>query len=568
MRNRSGPVTGKAAAPPPATDTRVALAMIGGLLMIWALVYLPWLGLLDLVLEEPRRALVTRTMLETGDFWVPQAGGEIYTAKPPLFNWLMALSATLSGGLDEWSARLPSVVGVAALMVLFVWGARRWLRPWALGFLGFGLLLAPEFLAKGRLAEIETTFTLLVAASLWAWLLLYRAGAEGWRLWVPPLTLVALAYLAKREPAVVFFYLAVGPFLLLQGRWRLLFQPGHLAAVAVAVAMVGGWLAVMASRTGWAVLWQTLQREVLERGFSERDWQDVVVHLLGYPWELMAAMLPFSFLIPLLAVAAVRSGVMERFGVLFTFAAVAVLANLPVYWLRGDVSVRYFLPMFPFALLIAAMVFDTLGGPLPRLPSGARRYLTTVRWAMLTIGAVLVALLLGSSLLPWIDTDRSALLPTLLAVSLAIAGGAALWRLARWASLHPLPALLAIFATVMLLFQALHYNLLLPDKARRVAEVRNAPLIVRQVRAITGEGATLLAHDVPWALWYYSGHGVLHSLPKDARPPAGSWLLVHERSRDALVASGIPLQERARFSYAREALLLGQVVPAREMPTD
>lgn len=551
--------------PSPATDARVALAMIAGLLVIWALVYLPWLGLLDLVLEEPRRALVTRAMLETGDFWVPQVGGEIYTAKPPLFNWLMALSATLSGGLDEWSARLPSVVSVAALMVLMVWGARRWLRPWALAFLGFALLLAPEFLAKGRLAEIETTFALLVAASLWFWVLLYRAGAEGWRLWVLPLVLVALAYLTKREPAVVFFYLAVGPFLLLQGRWRLLFQPGHFAGIAVAAALVGGWLAVMASRTGWSALWQTLQQEVLERGLSRQGWQEVIAHLLSYPWELMAAMLPFSLLIPLIAVAAVRTGVLERFGMLFTFAAVAVLANLPVYWLRGDVSVRYFLPMFPFALLIAAMVFDTLGDPMPRLGAGARRYLAAVRWFVLGLGAVFAALLLGSAVLPWVDTDRSVLLPTLLTVGLVLAGGAALWRLGRGGSVRPLPALALLFATTMLLFQAVHYNLLLPDKARRIAEVRNAPLIIEEVGAITGHDVRVVAHDIPWALWFYSGHGALDRLNLDAPPPPGSWLLVHERARDGLVEGGIPLQERARFSYAREVLLLGQVGPAPQM---
>lgn len=535
-----------------------------GAAVLWALVYLPWLGLLDLLLEEPRRALIARTMLETGDYWVPHLGGEIYTAKPPLFNWLIALSAVFSGGLDEWSARLPAALSVVVLAVMIMWGARRWLGPWSLAFLGSSLLLAPEFLVKGRLAEIETLFAMLVAVSLWSWFLLYRSGALGLRLWVVPLALVALAYLAKREPALVFFYFAVGPFLLLRGQWRALLQRGHFVGIALVVLVVGGWLMGVALQTGWGALWATLQSEVLERGLERQGWREIALHILLYPLELWAAMLPFSLLLPLLAIPAVWRRVRERFDDLFLFCALAVLVNLPVYWVRGDVSVRYFLPMFPFVLLITAMVFEVVNEDLETLGSRGRRYVRGMHWLVMGIGALLAVGLLISVVLPLVNEDRFALLPVTLAIALAIGGAGALVGIWRSPQRRPMVTLLLAFCTVVLLGRALYFNLVLPDKMQRVAAETNAPAIAGALRAAVGEGGTVMAYDVPWAVWYYSGSALLRPLPET--PPPGSWLLINERSVDAVRAPGFPADAPGRFRYKGDTLLLGRLADADGEP--
>ena len=59
---------------------------------IWAALYFPALGTLAIKGEEGRRILPGMTMLETGNYLVPQVGGETYFRKPPLINWLVALS--------------------------------------------------------------------------------------------------------------------------------------------------------------------------------------------------------------------------------------------------------------------------------------------------------------------------------------------------------------------------------------------------------------------------------------------------------------------------------------------
>src|SRR2546430_11165968 len=87
---------------------------------LWAAIYLPRLGSLEIKSEEGRRILPAVTMLETGNYLVPQVGSEPYLRKPPLVNWLVAGSFKLFGLRNEWTARLPSVICVLAVPLAFL----------------------------------------------------------------------------------------------------------------------------------------------------------------------------------------------------------------------------------------------------------------------------------------------------------------------------------------------------------------------------------------------------------------------------------------------------------------
>ena len=126
---------------------------------LWAGIYLPGLGFLQLQHEEPRRALPALHMLASGDWLVPRVGADPYLRKPPLLNWAIALSCKLSGGTSEWAVRLPSVLATLALAITIVGvGGGRWL-----GFEG-GLIAAIFFLTNftmiesGRMAELEALY--------------------------------------------------------------------------------------------------------------------------------------------------------------------------------------------------------------------------------------------------------------------------------------------------------------------------------------------------------------------------------------------------------------------------
>ena len=106
--------------PPPAavrlTTARACLLAA----IIWAAIYLPALGSLEIKGEEGRRILPAVAMLDTGRWIVPQVGGVPYLSKPPLINWLVAAAFRVSGTRSEWAARAPSALAVLALALTAV----------------------------------------------------------------------------------------------------------------------------------------------------------------------------------------------------------------------------------------------------------------------------------------------------------------------------------------------------------------------------------------------------------------------------------------------------------------
>src|SRR5260370_33230615 len=78
--------------------------------IIWAGIYLPGLGSVELKHEEPRRALPAVHMLASGDWLVPRVGSIPFLRKPPVLHWLIALSFLADGTRSEWPLRLPSDV--------------------------------------------------------------------------------------------------------------------------------------------------------------------------------------------------------------------------------------------------------------------------------------------------------------------------------------------------------------------------------------------------------------------------------------------------------------------------
>src|SRR5438552_8891573 len=93
-------------------------------ILVWAALYLTDLRSLAIKGEEGRRILPGIAMLETGNYLVPQVGGETYFRKPPLINRLVAASFKISGHPNEWTARMPSDISVLLVALAFVTVAR------------------------------------------------------------------------------------------------------------------------------------------------------------------------------------------------------------------------------------------------------------------------------------------------------------------------------------------------------------------------------------------------------------------------------------------------------------
>ena len=112
------------------------------IIILWACAVLPNLPLRALIYEEGTNAEIARDILTRGDFLQPYVYGIRWHEKPSLLSWLIAGFATVTGGVNEWSARLPTMLSVlvTALMVQAVTRRYaslrmpRYLRRWLLFF--------------------------------------------------------------------------------------------------------------------------------------------------------------------------------------------------------------------------------------------------------------------------------------------------------------------------------------------------------------------------------------------------------------------------------------------------
>ena len=322
--------------------------------LVWAAIYLPALGSLEIKGEEGRRLLPAVSMLETGRWIVPSVGGVPYLSKPPLINWLAAVSFRLAGNRSEWAARAPSALAVLALGLTAVGALSAWLTP-AGGLLAAIFLLTNiGLMEKGRLAEIEALYLSLYGIALLLWLGVWRREARPtWQAWTLPWVFLGLGLLTKGPLHLVFFYGVVGSVLFCAGRLRDLWNWWHLAGVAVMLAIFGAWSApylqqVAAHRGGDVWLLQFQSRLEVSEGFHLGIWA------LNVPRGLVN-FLPWVVLVPLwwwrgageartLDGAVLRGG---RFAVTACFLAVS---------LAPGGQPRYTLPLLVPAGVLLALV--------------------------------------------------------------------------------------------------------------------------------------------------------------------------------------------------------------------
>ncbi|MGH7359865.1 MAG: ArnT family glycosyltransferase, partial [Candidatus Rokuibacteriota bacterium] len=94
--------------------------------LVWAVISLPNLSVRSFIWEEGNNAAMARDMLARGDLLEPEIFGLRWAEKPTLLVWLVAGLARVTGGVDEWSTRLPSMLAVLATALLVQRVARRY----------------------------------------------------------------------------------------------------------------------------------------------------------------------------------------------------------------------------------------------------------------------------------------------------------------------------------------------------------------------------------------------------------------------------------------------------------
>ncbi len=188
---------------------------------------------------EARYGEIARKMLETGQWIVPQIDyGVPFWGKPPLSFWLTALSYKLLG-VNEFAARLPSLLlGMATCALVYRMALPRG-RDFALRAT---LVVATTALMTVSAGAVMTDPAMLFGTTL-AMTAFWRAQATGSRGWGYSFFIgLAIGLLAKGPVAAVLSLGPIAGWALFTGRWNALARAvPWLSGSALAALLVVPW---------------------------------------------------------------------------------------------------------------------------------------------------------------------------------------------------------------------------------------------------------------------------------------------------------------------------------------
>jgi len=164
--------------------------------------------------DEPRFVLVAQQMIDSGDWWFPRRGHELYPDKPPLFMWLLALAYQATGSV-RWSFLLPSLLAsMATLWLTYDLGRRLW-TPRAGLWAAVAVLVVPAFVYQAKRAQIDPVLVGLTTLALYGMLRHLLLG-PAWRWFGIGAFAAGLGVVAKGVGFLPLF--ALLPFALMRGR--------------------------------------------------------------------------------------------------------------------------------------------------------------------------------------------------------------------------------------------------------------------------------------------------------------------------------------------------------------
>ncbi len=318
------------------------------------------LGMMTFIDDEAIRSLVALEMKLSGNYITPTLMGEYYYNKPPLYNWILLLFFNLSGRIDEWTARLPSVLflcGYAA--TVFVVKRQRY-------GVKVGFLHAMILITCGRILFWDSMLALIDICFSWLmyglFMVVYHEFARRryGRLFLWAYLMAAAGFLMKGLPALVFLGCTLGVWFWYKGQWRRLFSWSHLAGIGLFALLVGGYYWAYHQYNSLDNVFGTLFQESAKRTGVHFGWQQTAVHLLTFPFEMTYHFLPWS----LMGILALHPKVWRwiRQDEFTVFQSVVFLANIVVYWLSPEVYPRYLLMLAPLFFGVGLRLYEEHAG--------------------------------------------------------------------------------------------------------------------------------------------------------------------------------------------------------------
>ena len=307
---------------------------------------------------EPREAGVALSILQQDNWILPVNNGVDIPYKPLFLHWCIALLSLLTGGVTEYTARFPSALALAVMVLAgYVFFSRR--RGSQVAFVAALLTLTSfELHRAGTNCRVDMMLTALVVISLY---LLYRwveRGMRGLPWWA--VLCMSAAFLTKGPVGVLLPCLVTGIFLLCRGHdfCKVLSRFLLVGLVSCVVPLL--WY-VAAYRQGGSYFLQLVMEENLLRFLGKMSYASHHNPAYYNVLTVLAGFLPYTLLV-LISLSWIRprrgllsSGWWERFKRYFRemddvrlFSLLSIVVIFVFYCIPKSKRSVYLMPIYPF----------------------------------------------------------------------------------------------------------------------------------------------------------------------------------------------------------------------------
>jgi 4-amino-4-deoxy-L-arabinose transferase-like glycosyltransferase len=317
-------------------------------------VFINW-SVLPLDGEEPRRAVVSIEMLQSGNYISPTVFGWIYLNKPPVYNWIMSFLMFLFGTREEWVVRLPSLIFLLVWAFFYYQFSKKFF-PQNIAIVSALFLLTDFdlfFYALGSGGEIDVFYSFVVYMQIM--LLFYFNQQQKWlQLFLWSYVFCAVGFLTKGFPSLVFQGFTIIALCVFNRSIKVIFSWQHFVGLFVFCGIVSAYLFALSFYTSprWLLI-NLLNESLLKSAVgekSERLWRKVFI----YPFSFLKLLLPWSLLLLFL----LKKHSYKLAGhPLVKFSFLFIVFNLWLYAFTGRPILRYVYVFIPFSYHIIAFIF-------------------------------------------------------------------------------------------------------------------------------------------------------------------------------------------------------------------
>ncbi|MFK7900890.1 MAG: ArnT family glycosyltransferase [Cyclobacteriaceae bacterium] len=292
-------------------------------------------------------------MILRNNYIVPTEFGDIYTKKPPLYNWVIIFFYKLLGNYSEWAVRLGSVLSLLGTAGLVCFLGKRFVDH-RFGIISafFYIIVADLLFVFSFLGEIDLFYSFLTVLSISS-IFYFHQRQQYVLLFCFTYFFGALGTLTKGLPSIPFLGASLLSFSIYTKEFKRLLSIPHIVGILIYLLIVGGYLYAYHLQEDLVYYLSGMFGDASQRTSGDFPFWEYVQHIFLFPLQTIAGLLPTSLLLIFFSKKALKTNAFIYFCFLiFSF-------NIILYWISPGSKQRYIYPLYPFICIVLSYLFYT-----------------------------------------------------------------------------------------------------------------------------------------------------------------------------------------------------------------